>query len=307
MKIGSLARRVSTLGLPGLSYWIVATLIAGVLAARAVVAFDSLAEPPLAPLPVPLPPKPTEVFRDEFYGTGLAPHWSIERPDPAAFAVNDGALRVESRARVGISDDGLANVFRLNEPIPAGDWRVTAELKFQLDTGAENFYLTLWDDEEGWFGAQIRSVPNKYTGHRLMLAAVEGRDGRIRSRERPLVAIECNVCDSEWSWPGFSRKLIDDQVVRLRIDKRAGRYVVSGRLGENPGAEWVEIEPIGSPITTHSLAFGLAQSRLPDIRQGAVPGGASSAVIDWIAIEIPRESAVISDERPAVAQSVPTR
>jgi hypothetical protein len=303
MKIGSLARDISTLGLPGLPYWIVATLIACVLVARAAVALDSQAEPPLAPLP----PKPTEVFRDEFSGTGLAPHWSIERPDPAAFAVSDGALRVESRARVGISDDGLANVFRLNEPMPAGDWRVTAELKFQLDTGAENFYLTLWDDDERWFGAQIRSVPNKYTGHRLMLAAVEGRDGRIRSRERPLVAIECNVCDSEWSWPGFSRKLIDGQVVRLRIDKRAGRYAVSGRLGENPDAEWIEIEPIGSPITTRSLAFGLAQSRLPDIRQGAVPGGASSAVIDWIAIEIPRESAVISAERPAIAQSVPTR
>jgi hypothetical protein len=303
MKIGSLARDISTLGLPGLPYWIVATLIACVLVARAAVALDSQAEPPLAPLP----PKPTEVFRDEFSGTGLAPHWSIERPDPAAFAVSDGALRVESRARVGMSDDGLANVFRLNEPMPAGDWRVTAELKFQLGTGAENFYLTLWDDDERWFGAQIRSVPNKYTGHRLMLAAVEGRDGRIRSRERPLVAIECNVCDSEWSWPGFSRKLIDGQVVRLRIDKRAGRYAVSGRLGENPDAEWIEIEPIGSPITTRSLAFGLAQSRLPDIRQGAVPGGASSAVIDWIAIEIPRESAVISAERPAIAQSVPTR
>jgi hypothetical protein len=278
-------------------------VIAAVLAAQPMLAFDSKPEPPSEPDP----PKPTEVFRDEFYGTGLAPHWSVERPDPAAFAVTDGALRVESRTPVGISSEGIANLFRLNEPMPAGDWMVTAELKFHLDTGAENFYLTFRDEEGRWFGAQIRSVPNKYTGHRLMLAAVEGRDGRIHSRERPLVAIECNVCDSEWLWPGFSRKLIDDQVVRLRIDKRGSRYAVSGMLGERPGAAWVEIEPVGSSIATRNLAFGLTQSPLPDIRQGAVPGGASSAAIDWIAIEIPREPTVVAAERPAVAQSVPTR
>jgi len=298
MRIGPPARGISA---PRLTCWIAAMVIAAVLAAQPMLAFDSKPESP-SDLP-----KPTEVFRDEFYGTRLAPHWSVERPDPAAFAVTDGALWVESRTPVGISSEGLANLFRLNEPMPAGDWRVTTELKFHLDTGAENFYLTLRDEEGRWFGAQIRSVPNKYTGHRLMLAAVEGRDGRIRSRERPLVAIECNVCDSEWLWRGFSRKLIDDQVVRLRIDKRGSRYTVSGMLGERPGAAWVEIESVGSSIATRNLAFGLAQSALPDIRQGAVPGGASSAAIDWIAIEIPREPAVVAAARTAVAQSVPTR
>jgi hypothetical protein len=96
-------------------------------------------------------------------------------------------------------------------------------------------------------------------------------------------------------------------VVRLRIAKRGGRYAVSGMLGEDSGAQWVEIEPIRSSIATRSLAFGLAQSRFPDISQGAVPGGASSAAIDWIAIEVPREPAVIPMDRSAVAQSVPTR
>jgi hypothetical protein len=300
MRISPLARRIST---PWPAYWIAVTLIVAVLAAHPVLAFDSTSEP----LPPPDPPQLTEVFRDDFFGTGLAPHWSVERPDPAAFAVMDGALRVESRVSVGISGEGLANRFRLDEPMPAGDWMVTAELKFRFDTGAEKFFLTLRDEEGRWFGAQIRSVPNKYTGHRLMLAAIEGRDGRIRSRERPLVAIECKVCDSEWLWPGFSRKLIDDHVLRLRIDKRGGRYGVSGMLNGNPDAEWVEIEPVGSSIASRNLTFGLAQSALPDIRQGAVPGGASSAAIDWITIEIPREPAEVTPERPAVAQSVPTR
>jgi len=185
MRIDPREGRITT---PWPAYWIAVAAIAAVLAVQPALAFDSTREPP----PTPDPPKSTEVFRDDFYGTGLAPHWSIERPDLAAFAVTDGALRVESRASVGVLGEGLANRFRLDEPMPSGDWTVTAQLKFRFDTGAENFYLTLRDEEDRWFGAQIRSVPNKYTGHRLMLAAVEGREGG-------------SVAVNDRSWPSSAR------------------------------------------------------------------------------------------------------
>lgn len=255
----------------------------------------------------PDPPKPTEIFRDEFLGATLAPHWQVARSDATAFEIGAGALRVESREPGGIFDADLTNRFQLSEPMPAGDWTVTAKLSFRLDTGSESFYLVLHEDAGGWYGAQIRSVPNKYTGHRLMLGAVEGRDGWMRAREQPLVAIECNICDSDWAWRGFSRRLIDDQTLLLRIEQRAGRHVISGRLGDGLRAEWVAIDATATPRTAGRLAFGLTQSRLPDLRQGAVPGGASSASIDWIAIEVPRDPALIASERPAIAQSVPTR
>jgi len=257
--------------------------------------------------PASEPTQPAEVFRDEFTGPALGPHWAIERPDPTAFTLAEGALRVESREPGWIVDEEIANLFRLTEPLPSGDWTVTTKLAFRFGTGAENFFLVLWQDKDHWVGAQVRSVPNKYTGHQLMLGAVEGRDGRVGSNERPLVGIDCNVCDSAWLWRGFSQRLIDDEVVLLRIDKRAGRYAISGRLGGVQGTGWVELEPIRSSIETRGLALGLTQSRLPDVRQGAVPGGASLAAIDWIAISVPGDSAVVSDDRPAVAQSVPTR
>jgi len=285
------------------SCWIAIVAITAVISARPAFAFDSTSKPVLAERQ----PTSIEVFRDEFFGAGLAPHWSVDHADTAAFSVTNGALRVESRAAAGKSGDGPVNLFRLNQPMPAGDWVVTAELTFRFDTGAENFHFTFWDDEDRWFGAQIRSMPNKYTGHRLMLAAVEGHDGHVFSLERPLVAIECNVCESAWLWQGFSQKLIEGQVLRLRIDKRGSHYAVSGMLGADSGAEWVEIEAVESTKTPRRLAFGLTQSRLPDIRQGAVQGGSSNATIDWIAIEVPRKSELTSEGRSEVAQSVPTR
>jgi hypothetical protein len=287
-----------------LAWWLAVAALSVVLSARPSDALDQADSWPMALAPV----TSIEVFRDDFPGVTLAPHWTVLRPDPTAFAVSNGALRVESREPGWIPDETLANLFRLGEPMPLGDWTINVNLKLRLETGAENFFFVLQEDKDHWFGAQIRSVPNKYTGHRLMLAAVEGRDGRIRSSERPLVAIECRVCDSAWMWKGFSEKLIDDQLVALRIAKNGDRYAISGRLAETPGDDWIAIEAIGPKHATGRLAFGLAQSRLPDIRQGAIPGGASSASIDWITIDVPHDPTVIGEGgRPAVAQSVPTR
>ncbi len=92
-----------------------------------------------APQP-PKPPKPKkkgpkEVFRDDFNGEDLADHWEVLKPNPDAFIVEDGSLLIVSGTPGSLANETVENVFRLSEPLPKGDWTITAKFSVEFQTG----------------------------------------------------------------------------------------------------------------------------------------------------------------------------
>lgn len=250
-----------------LTWWFAVFAVATAIAVTS--AKSAEGAPAAGGTPAPVPERPiapaTEIFRDDFQGDALARHWRAAAAGAELVQVADGALRFSTPGRGDAPTDSSGRI-RLKDPLPDGDWAVAANVRLSLGTGAELFDLIVEDDRAHWIGLRIRSVPNKYSGHRLMLGIVESDQGRLRRREAPLVEIACNVCGAAWSWSGFSRQLVDERNLELRLEKRGSDFVASAQLGTGSEARRVEVGPLRSRIDARALAFEFAQSRQPDVR-----------------------------------------
>ena len=106
----------------------------------------------------PKPPKPKkpkkkglkEVFRDDFKGEELAENWEVINPNPDGFIVEDGSLLIISGNPGSLATEKVENLFRLTEPLPKGDWTMTAKLKINFQTSKEVFFLGLYQDKNNY-------------------------------------------------------------------------------------------------------------------------------------------------------------
>jgi Mg-chelatase subunit ChlD len=114
-------------------------------------------EPPMtvaAPEPEPEPehepapaPETRVLFEETFDGPAIDEAWTLQNPEPPLSSLDgEGALFTAVAGNDQQFDDERArNRFLLDQPLPEGDFRIVADLRMALQTGAERAWVGLFD------------------------------------------------------------------------------------------------------------------------------------------------------------------
>jgi type 1 glutamine amidotransferase len=86
-------------------------------------------------------PQPCAPGSDEFDDPELACRWTIVRPNPAAYALDGGALN--------ITTEQTSNLFL--QRAPAGDYELTAKITFNASSGGQQAALLIYQDDGAFF------------------------------------------------------------------------------------------------------------------------------------------------------------
>ena len=104
----------------------------------------------------PAPPTVYQAaYSDTFQGSALRPEWVVLNPNKANYAVDGGKLLLVTKAAGGLKLASQPNVFRLNRPLPAGDWVATIKLGGQFQTLSELFEFGVMDDAANFVAADL--------------------------------------------------------------------------------------------------------------------------------------------------------
>lgn len=219
---------------------------------------------------------PKEVFRDDFDGEDLAEHWEVLKPNPDAFIVEDGELLVISGTPGSLSQGNVENLFRLTEPLPKGDWIITAKFSVEFQTGAEMAVIGIVDSKQDYLAVALRAnvltFPNRAF---LDLLGVKRSKGKDKTATRQLWPLG-NV-----SRPEFADVAKDlPQPILLRLQKQGRSYIGSARLEGAKKPQWVVLDKFTILRLKGVVSLGFYQ--------GKITNGESTAFIDWVKIEVPQ-------------------
>ncbi|MEW6387067.1 MAG: VWA domain-containing protein [Thermodesulfobacteriota bacterium] len=217
-------------------------------------------------------PKFKEYFFDDFAGNKLKDEWEVLNPNPDRFIVEGGQLLVIAAQPGDLSKDTIENLFRLDKPLPSGDWVLTAKVKVDFQTQQERVFLGLYENNQDFLLVQNEPLygwawlrPEKFT-----VELVKNARGQT----------------NKFSWVIFKdfkqgpyKESANSlpQPLLLRLRKEGRTFIGEAMLEGTSKPEWVKIgkftilAPKGKPV------FGFYQSE-------KVPGE-STAVFDWVKIE----------------------
>ncbi|MEM8812630.1 MAG: hypothetical protein AAGF59_08435 [Pseudomonadota bacterium] len=210
------------------------------------------------------------LFADEFDGEDLAPHWEVLNADPDSFIVEDGTLLAIATGGAALSDGSVANVFRLKESLPKGDWVATMQFRMPYQTGRETAFFGLYDDKDTYFAASLGawSYYEGTRGARLFLGAGKSVKGKA-------------ISFSNVIWGGAGGEAFDlDSVPNpfvLRIEKMGRTYIPSVRVAQGAEETWHTFQSVSLLRPSGGLAFGLYQAETVN--------GETPIMVDWIRIE----------------------
>jgi Ca-activated chloride channel family protein len=230
-------------------------------------------EPPRTETPPKLPQTTfKEYFVDNFEGTKLKEHWEVLNPNPDRFIVEQGNLLVIASQPGDLRKDMVENFFRLDKPLPPGDWVLTAKVKVDFQTQQEKVFLGLYENNQEFLLVQNEPLygwdwrrPEKLTVE--LLKNARGQTNKFSS-----------VIFKDFK-PGPYKESANSlpQPLLLRLRKEGRTFFGEARLEGVANPQWMEIgkftilAPKGKPV------FGFYQSE-------KVPGE-STANFDWVKIE----------------------
>ena len=120
-------------------------------------------EPAAQPEPAPEPakePERTLYFEDGFAGDDLTEQWEVVNPDPNGYIVEDDSLLIVNSKIAGFAEADTPNLVKLGKELPKGDWDLEANLRVNLETGRDQVWLGLREDEANYVGARLSSYHN---------------------------------------------------------------------------------------------------------------------------------------------------
>lgn len=229
------------------------------------------------PEPKPEPPKPKfkEYFFDDFEGSKLKEHWEVLNPNPDAFTVEKGALLIISSAAEGnLAKENIPNIFRLEKPLPPGDWVMTAKVRVDFQTTREKVFMGLYDSKDNYTVVQNthqRDDGSSYYNPFRVEVVKNARGQLIRFEKEIFPRIK--IADKPFS--EVMKHL--PQPLLLRLRKEGHGYFAGAMLEGAEKPEWVELEKVTSLTHKGNLVIGLYQmERVP---------GESTVTVDWVKIE----------------------
>jgi Mg-chelatase subunit ChlD len=253
---------------------------------------EAPAEPEPAPAPEP-EPVASKYFEENFDGPALDAAWSIEQELADAKALNGaGEMFVSAFGRNNFYDHAEAqNRYILDKPLPDGDFDLTMQVRFPIQTGSEHAWLSLYDNAANQIGALLwaewkgcgRSI-------NLSLIKVAGAEGEKPEKTQfKSVMFDGPVIDNICSaGPRADAdkilQMLADEGAKLTLKRRGRKLTASVTLnvpamGDNPAQSvTLESEEITSLRLSGQPSFFLGQWN------GGAPGE-SHYFVDQFAIE----------------------
>ena len=224
----------------------------------------------------PLPaPKNKEYFFDDFDGEGLKDHWEVINPNVDTYIVEDSGLLVVSSKYAVLSQGDVENLFRLNVPLPEGDWVMTAKVNVDFQTIAERVFLSLFEDKDNFITVHTLPTDGNYYSGYLYIEEKKFSKGAE-------TAFRVGIWDgfkegTTYASPAKGFKNLP-QPILLRLRKEGRSYFGAAMLEGAESPKWFELEKLTVLRAKGNLAIGLYQAR-GDIR------GETPVVFDWVKIE----------------------
>lgn len=210
------------------------------------------AEPAPAPVPAPAPAEPSVYFIDNFDGEDLEPHWEVVNPNPDGYIVEAGKLLLVNGSDKWIGHPMPENMLQLNKPMPKGDWEVTMKYEITYQTALENLFLGLYADKDNSIGAYHQVFTYSCCTFRFDVVGVKISNGEPTEFRTTALAHRNETGGIKIQ----GEKVPQPQY--LRLTKRGRNYVVSAKFGDDPDAQWVEIQKLTllRPKGKLTLQFG---------------------------------------------------
>jgi Ca-activated chloride channel family protein len=219
------------------------------------------------PKPPPPPKAPELYFFDDFKGEQLADHWEIVNPNLDSFILANGVLEVVSSSSQKLSDAKIENLFRLNKPLPPGDWIMTAKMDISFQTGQELIFLGLYESPDRYLIADAMLIDY---GHELRIELQKNLKGKIMKFDKKIFRAEFRGPIGEGM-----KKMPQPILLRLRKDGRD--YYGGIRLEKAEKPEWIEVGKLTLMRQKGSLIVGIYQKYRVH--------GETNVKFDWVKIE----------------------
>ena len=221
-------------------------------------------------------------FEENFNGEGLSEIWRVDNENIDNYVVEDGKLLVVIPETGKSTNSGAEaeNVFKLNKPMPKGDWTMTSRLMFTAQTHAEWLRFGLTDGIEASMLATYNLHTYNYAMTTLNLRVDKLAKGKISAFSNEMLRLNDLRNITERSRV-FGEKI---EAMQLRLQKKGRGYIVSGRLEGQSDKGWITLQRMSSiraPGKELTLMFGNATN-------GYGPNGGEGIVeIDWVRVTTP--------------------
>ncbi len=241
----------------------------------------------------PAAPQWREVFRDDFNGEALGEHWTVLNSDSEAYIVENGKLTLIVTDPTEKGWLKVPNIFRLNTPLPKGDWRMTMRFSFKPQTFGERVFLGLTNKTLDKMAAANFEL---YTGN-YATTYVNVRADKLGRKNigfhKKLMELSDRVLTKRGKQ--FSDKIA---AVELRLQKKGRRYISSVRLIRHGGegkplpARWHVLQELTS-LRLPGDALSLFAGSFPNAAgkpsyDWYLPKNTENAIdIDWVSLEVP--------------------
>lgn len=226
-------------------------------------------------------------FRDDFDGTELGSQWQVLNSDPDGYIVEGGRLTVvfpDSKKPTHMLKD-TRNIFRLNKPIPKGNWTMTTRFEFKPQTHGEWLRIGLSKEENTSLLGTLAMGGHDYVTTHAQVRIDKTVNGKATSFGTNLTAFgDRNLSQRTEKFANAIKGY------QLRMTKKGRNYIVSARLEPNDqqtdksiSKQWKVLQTLTSlktPGDAFTLMFGNTHTHpsLPHNGEGLVD-------IDWVQIE----------------------
>lgn len=207
---------------------------------------------------------------DDFKGDSLGKHWEVINQDADSYIVEDGNLLTIASGGGDLSKGNVANIFRLKQKMPKGDWAATIKYAMPYQTGRETPFLALYGDKDNYIAAFANawSYYSGTGGARLYISSSKNVKGKKTTFN--------NVIFGGASGKPFTATDAPNPFV-IRLTKKGRSYTAAVRMKQGAETVWVERATITSIREPGSLAFG--------IYQASKVKGETPMTVDWVKIE----------------------
>lgn len=215
-------------------------------------------------------------FEDNFDGKTLSNNWQVVTPNGNAYVVENGNLLVWSSNVASFQKENIENIFKLRKEIPKGDWRITAKVRIDFQTGNDRVFFGLHGDKDNYVLAYTSTKSGQcvsggsYALH-LYLTRIKATGGKTTSSRHEVWRIP--RCDGG----SLTALMARGQPILLRMRKIGRAYRSSIMLQGSQKPKWIELPGLTLRQANGNFAFGVFQAKKGE--------GETSLSVDWIKLE----------------------
>lgn len=211
-----------------------------------------------APEPEPEPePTVSEYFRDDFDGGDLSDFWTVEKPDPDNFIVEDGVLLLVDTAGGMPGSETANNIMRLaGTELPKEDFVATVEVEFAMQTAREMFQFGVYEDPVNYVLAEVYTFGDGNYGWGLTLRVSKQSGDTNSNFTVEILRLGCNICREGRQWRDFIAMVPQPLTIQL---VKEGRSLYARAKTSAPDAQWFETDKVTTLRLKGDLMVNVAE------------------------------------------------